>query len=42
MPRPLFVLPVAVAVGVGFNVVVGSICGGLYARNIGFIGEPSN
>lgn len=31
-----------VAVGIGFMVTVGSICGGLKARNIGFIGEPSN
>jgi len=32
----------AVAVGVGFMVTVGSICGGLKARNIGFMGEPLN
>jgi hypothetical protein len=36
--------PVAfpVAFAVGFMVVVGSIWGGLKARNMGFIGEPSN
>ena len=34
--------PVDVAVAVGFSVTVGSICGGLKARNMGFMGVPSN
>ena len=45
--RPRFAFPVdCVGVSVdelvGFNVWVGSICGGLYARYMGFKGEPSN
>lgn len=34
--------PDVVAVGVGFIVTVGSICGGLKARNMGFMGVSSN
>ena len=38
-----FEVDVAVAAAVvGFKVTVGSIRGGLYARNIGFIGAPLN
>ena len=47
--RLLFNLAVAVApaevllgLEVGLRVCVGSICGGLKARYIGFIGDPSN
>ena len=31
-----------VALVVGFSVCVGNICGGVYTRNMGFWGEPSN
>lgn len=34
--------PVADGVEVGFIVIVGSIWGGLYAKNMGFMGLPSN
>ena len=34
--------PDVAAVAVGFIVTVGSICGGLKARNMGFMGVPSN
>lgn len=40
---PLFTFPVGVAAtSVGFMVTVGNIWGGVYARNMGFKGLPSN
>ena len=41
-PAVRFAFAVEVAVAVGFIVTVGSISGGEYARNMGFIGVPSN